>query len=84
MNSDTRQSVCRRSEERLCDVAFIDPPQGKVIEKILRGHRRAAGLLGTRRMGTLLRDGKSISGRWSAFPGIASVIRLPVIWRCST
>ena len=23
-------------------VAFIDPPQGKVIEKILRRHRRAA------------------------------------------
>jgi len=23
-------------------VAFIEPPQGNVIEKILRGHRRAA------------------------------------------
>ena len=34
--------ACPRGSGQLKVVAFLEPPQGDVIEKILRGHRRAA------------------------------------------
>jgi hypothetical protein len=34
--------ACPRCSGQMKVVAFLEPPQGDVIEKILRGHRRAA------------------------------------------
>ena len=34
--------VCTRCGGEMELISFIDPPQSEVIEKILRGHRRAA------------------------------------------
>jgi hypothetical protein len=34
--------ICPRCSGQMKIVAFMEPPQGDVIEKILRGHRRAA------------------------------------------
>ncbi len=34
--------ICPRCSGQMQIVAFLEPPQGDVIEKILRGHRRAA------------------------------------------
>jgi hypothetical protein len=40
--------ICHRCSGQTKIVAFMEPPQGDVIEKILRGHRRAAMVGGLR------------------------------------